>query len=544
MANTNNANANANDAEVENPQAQQGGGGGGVNHFVQSLLRGFLIYMCMSFLRDHSGFFPKIQKPADTMATATATATGEEGSNDAPMKPVGAGPDSQQPQPQQRKTGLFPKAPSCLWEAGTLFDVHVYFNDEAEFDKMKNCPNHGKNDNHRNRKRDRPPLTEWHLSDMVLGSVNDLVRKDLTSNVTLTLPRSTQFNESHIYAHVCMVRQTNANVNDNANNEKGMYQEEDVLLESVPMTKHRLRKRTRDEKSLLASEGDAIPTNPHHDAVLSLTEAEQAKLSPLTLSSVNTTMDARLLYIKPSLNLDIVQGIPTFTTRSHLPVQISKHMQFPHDNSSQYYPLLYSSEFWITKASHIEVNDTLVETTIEINIRDVSMWKWQTTSQMEAQWEMQEQMDGGEEGDSDMLRNLLMDTNPILLAVTGIVSVLHTVFDILAFKNDISFFKGKKSMEGISLLSMVINTVFQFIILLYLFDNETSFMILCSNGIGVVIECWKISKAVQISFFDTATGSLKIQWKESETYSSSKTKEYDEIATNHLMFVTMPLVMG
>ena len=74
------------------------------------------------------------------------------------------------------------------------------------------------------------------------------------------------------------------------------------------------------------------------------------------------------------------------------------------------------------------------------------MWKWQLQSQTEASWRQQESFTGEEDEGNDMLRNMLLDTNPWLLAVTAIVSMLHTIFDILAFKNDISFFKNKKSM--------------------------------------------------------------------------------------------------
>lgn len=138
-----------------------------------------------------------------------------------------------------------------------------------------------------------------------------------------------------------------------------------------------------------------------------------------------------------------------------------------------------------------------------------------------------------------MLRNMLLETNPYLLVVTAIVSLLHTVFDILAFKNDISFFKNKKSMEGLSLRSMIVNAGFSCIILLYLADNDTSFMVLMSNGVGLAIDVWKISKAITLKFEGG-----KIEWVEVQSYKSSKTKEYDEIATSHLLFVTMPLVAG
>jgi len=70
-------------------------------------------------------------------------------------------------------------------------------------------------------------------------------------------------------------------------------------------------------------------------------------------------------------------------------------------------------------------------------------------------------------------------------------------------------------------------------------DNETSYMVLMSNGVGLVIEFWKITKAVRFSFENG-----KLTWVETSTFSGSKTKEYDEIAMNHLLFVTMPLVAG
>lgn len=67
------------------------------------------------------------------------------------------------------------------------------------------------------------------------------------------------------------------------------------------------------------------------------------------------------------------------------------------------------------------------------------------------------------------------------------MSLLHTVFDMLAFKNDIGFWKNNKSMEGLSARSIVINAFCQLVITLYLFDNETSMVVLFSS---VVVGCW------------------------------------------------------
>ena len=87
----------------------------------------------------------------------------------------------------------------------------------------------------------------------------------------------------------------------------------------------------------------------------------------------------------------------------------------------------------------------------------------------------------------------MTETSPTLLALTAVVSCLHTLFDILAFKNDISFWKNNKSMKGLSFRSMLINLFFQTVIFLYLMDNDTSWMILFSSGFGLVLEVWKLT---------------------------------------------------
>ena len=102
-------------------------------------------------------------------------------------------------------------------------------------------------------------------------------------------------------------------------------------------------------------------------------------------------------------------------------------------------------------------------------------------------------------GDFDELKRMFIETDPILLTITMIVSVLHTVFEVLAFKSDISFWKNKDSMEGISVKSLYISTGCSIIIFLYLCDNETSFMILASTGFGIFLDFWKIKKASKVT---------------------------------------------
>jgi len=56
--------------------------------------------------------------------------------------------------------------------------------------------------------------------------------------------------------------------------------------------------------------------------------------------------------------------------------------------------------------------------------------------------------------DLNEMKRMFLETDKILLTVTMIVSCLHSVFEILAFKNDIAFWNNKESMEGISVKTL------------------------------------------------------------------------------------------
>ena len=61
------------------------------------------------------------------------------------------------------------------------------------------------------------------------------------------------------------------------------------------------------------------------------------------------------------------------------------------------------------------------------------------------------------DGESDEFKRVLIEGNPYFLGLTMFVSLLHSVFDMLAFKNDIGFWKNKKNVEGLSVRTISIN---------------------------------------------------------------------------------------
>lgn len=89
----------------------------------------------------------------------------------------------------------------------------------------------------------------------------------------------------------------------------------------------------------------------------------------------------------------------------------------------------------------------------------------------------------------------------------------------------------------------------QAIIFLYLLDNSdgTSWMILFGQGMGILIEAWKITKTVDVRIRDAAPDSwlpyrVSFEDKHKLSETEKKTQEYDQIAFRYLYMVAVPLL--
>lgn len=101
-------------------------------------------------------------------------------------------------------------------------------------------------------------------------------------------------------------------------------------------------------------------------------------------------------------------------------------------------------------------------------------------------------------------------------------------------------------MKGTSVRSLYVNCFFQTVILLYLYDNETSYMILLSTAIGVCIEYWKLSKVFQKININWVSGRLMpiVSLQILDIDQDFSTREADAIITTHLLHVIIPLIIG
>ena len=70
--------------------------------------------------------------------------------------------------------------------------------------------------------------------------------------------------------------------------------------------------------------------------------------------------------------------------------------------------------------------------------------------------------------------------------------------DWVVYLADIQFWRSRKTLEGLSVRSVFFNVFQSVIVLLYVMDNETNTVIIISCFVGLLIEIWKINKAVDI----------------------------------------------
>jgi hypothetical protein len=225
--------------------------------------------------------------------------------------------------------------------------------------------------------------------------------------------------------------------------------------------------------------------------------------------------------------------------------------------NSWYYPILYVNTFWQLKTHMTLLNDTVKTLPLKLDLGNMRNWQFNTMATIELnsketarQAAMGKQMPGGGDGSEiDMIKEILIDTNPYLLGVTVVVSIAHILLEMLAFGSDIAHYRKKKDNVGISVRSILANVFMQTVIFLYLVDNSqnTSWMILGSQGVGILIEFWKITTVVNVRVRPTPAGSLlpytvvfEDKYKLSET--EEKTKEYDEIAFKYMYWAGIPLL--
>lgn len=389
------------------------------------------------------------------------------------------------------------------------------------------------------------PLSAMPAGSLVVEEKNfSLQGKDHREITTsISVPKSVQ-NNGTLWAHI-LIGKTGAELDPASPN----YDPATAYRMLRPLTQYLGKKKVVKTRNLLDSKDTKEEAEEELETVPSTVASYYH--SNFTLSFINNAGPANY----PSLHPAVKQYYMLEATGAR--DETGKNGWF--------YPLLYHNTFWQMKKDMVELNSTIPFETLPMNVHISTLANWQFSVMASMDEGMKETArkaaqgqtspGGGDGSEMEMFKEILLDSNMYLLGTTAIVSVLHMIFELLAFKSDVGHWRKKKDNVGVSVRTILTNVVMQLIIFLYLMDNNenTSWMILFGQGMGIAVEFWKITKTVNVRVREPGPNStfrgilpyvvvFEDKHKLSET--EEKTDEYDRIAFRYMGMIAVPLLLA
>lgn len=406
-------------------------------------------------------------------------------------------------------TATLPRgAATNLFENGTVFDLYVYLSEDKVFGSFN----------------DSTSLI-WSKTGLVYGDWYSGEDADGTYSFTTSVSVSENLqNNGSIYLHAYVVK---SGKSPDPSTGKTRF--------SKKWTMHKMKMMNKYKKKHYAKTANLL--TGHTEA----TEAEQAKANEGIKHEIFS-------HWHPNVTINVVNDYTPWVP-GQVPPPLDEFVEFT-PSMQNYKPILYLNDYWNLNKDYEPINDTVKSLNISITFQPLSMFKWQMYSaqQMRNRFNLMSGLMGDEEDeqDQDSIKEAFLETNFYLLVLTFVVSIVHSVFEFLAFKNDIQFWNNRKTLEGLSVRSVFFNVFQSLVVLLYVLDNETNTVIKISCFVGLCIEIWKIHKVSDVSIDkeNVILGCLpRLVIKDKGSYEQSGTKQFDRMAFKYLGILLFPLAV-
>jgi Cleft lip and palate transmembrane protein 1 (CLPTM1) len=286
-----------------------------------------------------------------------------------------------------------------FFENGTLFDLHIYMSEDSDFKKFND-----------------PSSLIWFREGLVYGDWSSGKNNDGTYTQSIKFKASENLkNNGSIYLHIYITKTGKSP--DPASGED--YAGFEVAYSRRQLNKYK-KIRYQKTQNLLTGTTEK-----------SLEEVKNAE-----------TMENKIInhwHNNLTINLVIDQ---TNWSKGQIPAPLDEYITFL-PTSHTYLPIIFVNDYWNMLRDYFPVNETTPELDLTLTFQPLSLFKFQlyAAQTMRNKWTSSmfgDALVGDEQDeDQDSLKETLLDTNPYLLVLTFAVSILHTVFELLAFKSDI-----------------------------------------------------------------------------------------------------------
>jgi len=394
---------------------------------------------------------------------------------------------------------------SNLFTDGMGFDMYVYLSEQEVFSEFN-----------------VPESLVWKKEGLVYGSWDQGPNSDSIFELQTQVKASESLqNNGSLYLHAFLVR---AGKSPDPATGKGMFSKKWTTYKKARLNKF-MKRKYKKTTNLLTGETE--------QSVEDQEKAEQGLTEVLS-------------HWHPNLTLNVVYDHTPWVP-GQVPPPLDEFVEFT-PSLQQYKPILWLNDYWNLNRDYMPINSTTPLLNLTLTFQPLSMFKWQMYSAqtMRNRFNMLSGLMGEEEDDQDQdsVKEAFLETNIYLLVCTFVISIVHSVFEFLAFKNDIQFWKERKTTEGLSVRTVFFNVFQNVIVVLYVFDNDTNPMIKISCFVGLAIECWKVTKVSDCSFdFENKVLGVipRLVINEKKEYDESGTKEFDRMAFKYLGMACFPL---
>ena len=121
---------------------------------------------------------------------------------------------------------------------------------------------------------------------------------------------------------------------------------------------------------------------------------------------------------------------------------IRTHPAAPNSVNPQYFPIVFPQIFWQLKENSFPINETVTSIPLHLRLEPMSMTKFQIYATLDESFKgaATNPAMASSGSDLDEVKRVFLETNTVLLVTTIIITILHSVFEFLAFKNDVRLF--------------------------------------------------------------------------------------------------------
>lgn len=287
-----------------------------------------------------------------------------------------------------------PESVSPYWPSGTSLSLEVYTS--VSFEEPSSVPA-------------ETPIISFH--NLTYGAWE--ADQSRFADVYVDVPEDVRLHNASMWADIFLIRESPG----------ASPASKDVLHIRKPLVKYAPPRKIRKEVSLLGG-------NSTEDKVEDLIDGV-APLPPI------------ISHWSPNLTFALVADSGTLKYRTQ-PPQVRTFINLAPETSegaATYYPILYPNEFWHLTDSLIPLNGSTSTPTrlpLRISCAPLSMWKFNLYAHMNTAFEQQAQakasgaaagpMGASGGADLDELKKMLISANPYWLAITIIVTLLHTLY--------------------------------------------------------------------------------------------------------------------